>query len=94
MIQFELISYLEKLSCLELSSDEKNRLTGDLEKILGCMNQLGKLNTEGVPERSHPFDNINAFRDDIARDSLARELLLRNAPECDDEMFIAPKTVE
>ena len=93
-IDDELIGYLEDLSCLTLSAGEKSRLTGDLKDILGGMERLGELNTENVGERSHPFNYVNAFRDDEAGDSFDRELILKNAPERNNEMFIAPKTVE
>jgi aspartyl-tRNA(Asn)/glutamyl-tRNA(Gln) amidotransferase subunit C len=89
-----LISYLEDLSCLTLSEAEKSRLTGDLKEILDGMERLSELNTEGVPERSHPFDNVNAFRDDVPGISFERDLILKNAPDKNDSMFIAPKTVE
>ena len=89
-----LISYLEDLSCLTLSDNEKSRLREDLQKILDGIERLGELNTDGVPQRSHPFDNVNAFRDDIIRTSLDRALVLQNAPFKNDEMFIAPKTVD
>ena len=88
-----LITYLETLSCLTLSEDEKQRLKGDLGDILGGMARLGALNTEGVPERSHPFDHVNVFREDAVQGSFKRELILRNAPERDERFFIAPKTV-
>jgi len=93
-IDDKLISYLEDLSYLTLSEDEKCRLKEDLQKILGSIAKLSELNTDNVPERSHPFDNVNAFREDIVRPSLDRELVLANAPFRNEEMFIAPKTVE
>ena len=94
LIDGSLIDYLENLSCLTLSDEEKHRLSGDLEKILSYMERLGELDTDGVPERSHPFDNVNAFRDDEVCVSFERELILKNAPDRNDEVFIAPKTVE
>jgi aspartyl-tRNA(Asn)/glutamyl-tRNA(Gln) amidotransferase subunit C len=93
-IDDKLISYLEDLSCLTLSDGEKNRLKGDLQEILAHMARLGELNTEGVSERSHPFDNVNVFRDDEIRASFERGLILKNAAVKNDEMIIAPKTVE
>jgi aspartyl-tRNA(Asn)/glutamyl-tRNA(Gln) amidotransferase subunit C len=90
-----LIAYLEDLSCLTLSDNEKDRLKKDLREILDYMARLGELSTDGVRERSHPFDNVNAFREDQATYSpFGRELILKNAPVRNDEMFIAPKTVE
>jgi len=93
-IDHKLISYLEDLSCLALLDSEKTSLTGDLQKILDYMARLGELDTKGVNERSHPFDDVNAFRDDEARPSFERELILKNAPVRNDEFILAPKTVE
>ena len=92
-IDEKLISYLEDLSYLTLSADEKKRLTGDLEEILSYMAHLSELDTNGVPERSHPFDNVNAFREDEVLESFDRELILKNAPNSNGEAFIAPKTI-
>jgi aspartyl/glutamyl-tRNA(Asn/Gln) amidotransferase C subunit len=93
-IDDKLLAYLEDLSCLTLSADEKTKLTHDLQEILDYMARLGELNTDGVVERSHPFDNVNDFRDDVARPSFDRALILQNAPVRNDQMIIAPKTVE
>ena len=90
----KLIRYLEDLSYISLTDEEKLRVAEDLGKILKAMERLNELNTDGVSERSHPFDNVNAFREDKAEASYDRTLILKNAPERNDEMFIAPKTVE
>ncbi|MCL2083208.1 MAG: Asp-tRNA(Asn)/Glu-tRNA(Gln) amidotransferase subunit GatC [Oscillospiraceae bacterium] len=93
-IDEKLLSYLEDLSYLVLSEEEKLRLAGDLENILNGIARLAELDTAGVSESSHPFDYVNAFREDEAYESVDRELILRNAPEKSDETFIAPRTVE
>jgi len=92
-IDDNLIAYLEDLSGLALIDDEKTRLKGDLKDILGHMASLSELETEGVPERSHLFDNVNVFREDSVEPSFDRELILKNAPNRNDEMIIAPKTL-
>jgi aspartyl-tRNA(Asn)/glutamyl-tRNA(Gln) amidotransferase subunit C len=89
-----LMQYLEELSCLTLAQEEKQRIAEDLKKILVYMERLGELDTQGVPERSHPFDHVNVFRKDVAAASFDRERILANAPDRDERMFIAPKTVE
>ena len=90
----KLISCLEDLSCLTLTDGEKKILAKDLQKILNSIALIGELNTGGVPECIHPFDKVNIFREDETRPSLDRELLLKNAPVKNKEMFIAPKTLE
>ena len=93
-IDDKLITYLEDLSNLTLSTDEKSRLAKDLQQILNHMAQLSTLDTDDITERSHPFDNFNDFRDDVPGKPFDRSLILQNAPVHNDEMFIAPKTVE
>ncbi|MCL2226695.1 MAG: Asp-tRNA(Asn)/Glu-tRNA(Gln) amidotransferase subunit GatC [Oscillospiraceae bacterium] len=94
IIDDALITYLEELSCLALSEGEKLRIKGDLQKILDSMAMLAELDTEGVAERSHPFDNVNAFREDVVAESFDRELILKNAPLRSKNAFIAPTTVQ
>ena len=93
IINEQLISYLEDLSCLIFTDDEKIGLTKDLKEILNSMEQLCSFNAEDVPERSHPFEYTNAFRSDDVQVSFERECILKNAPERDDESFVVPKTV-
>ena len=93
-IDDKLIAYLEDLSCLMLTDGEKKLLAGDLEKILNGMAQLSKLETENVPELSHPIDTVNVFREDKIKASFDRALILKNAPAENAEMFTAPQTLE
>lgn len=93
-IDKKLIEYLEELSCLTFSEEEAGLLSKDLSKILSWMGKLGGLDTEGVPERSHPFDDVNGYRQDEVSPSLSPELILANAPKCEGDMFSAPKAVD
>jgi len=94
LIDNKLIEYLEDLSYLTLSDEEKLRLEDDLRSILKHMERLGELDTEGTIECSHPFDAVNCFRDDEVTTSFRREFILQNAPEKNETMIIAPKTIE
>ncbi|MCL2030722.1 MAG: Asp-tRNA(Asn)/Glu-tRNA(Gln) amidotransferase subunit GatC [Oscillospiraceae bacterium] len=89
-----LIAYLENLSYLTFTQEEKPRLTEDLEKILASMAQLDAPGLEGVPGPGPPFDPVNAFRDDTVQPSFDRKLILSNAPRGGDTLFTAPKTVQ
>ncbi|MCL2046508.1 MAG: Asp-tRNA(Asn)/Glu-tRNA(Gln) amidotransferase subunit GatC [Oscillospiraceae bacterium] len=93
-IDDKLLSYLEDLSLLRLSDEEKPRIVKDLGEIINYINKLSELDTENIPQCSHPFDNVNAFRSDEAQESYERELILKNAANENGEMFIAPKTVD
>ena len=93
-IDDKLFSNLENSSCLMFSDKEKTSLIGDLEKIMSDIRKLKNLDTDGVAECSHVFDNVNVFRDDEIQASFDRELILKNAPVRNEEFIVAPKTVE
>jgi len=89
----ELITYLENLSFITLSDEERQDFAGELEKILGDLAILNELDTSGVTERSHPFDGVSGYREDEVKPSFKRELILKNAAERSGEAFIAPNTI-
>ena len=93
-IDGKLISYLEDLSQLSLSAGERTRIAVDLEKALGYIQVLSKLDTAGAAELTHPFDNVNALREDAVLPGIDRAQLLGLAPNSNKEYIIAPKTVD
>ena len=90
----ELIGYIGDLSRLYLSDEEKVRAKKDLSDVLDYTEKLNELDTEGLPEMSHPFEAVNRFREDEVRNSDDRENLLSNAPERKGSYFKVFKTVE
>jgi aspartyl-tRNA(Asn)/glutamyl-tRNA(Gln) amidotransferase subunit C len=78
------------LSRLLLSEEELDRMTVHLGGILGYMELLGEVDTEQVEPMAHALDVANAFREDVACPSLARESALANAPNRDDECYRVP----
>ena len=88
-----LIDYLANSSNISLGDEEKSQLKDEMQKEIEMMSKLSTLDTENVAERSHPFDHVNAFRDDVVVPSFDRSLILQNAKEHNGEMFIAPRTV-
>lgn len=90
----ELINYIGELSRLELSTEEKEGAKKDLTDILNYMDKLNELDTTGVQELTHPFDERNRFRDDKALNPDQREAMLQNAPAAKGDYFKVFKTVE
>ena len=83
VIDDKLIQYLEDLSRLHLTEEEKEKSKEELGKILNYVDMLNELDTTGIEEMSHPFSFTNNFREDDA-----------NAPEQKDGCFKVPQTVE
>lgn len=94
IIDDKLIAYLEELSRLRLTDEDKEKAKTDLTRILDYVDKLNELDTEGVDPMSHPFDFTNNFRKDEVGASFDRELILKNAPKKKDGCFQVPKTVE
>ncbi|MCQ2503390.1 MAG: Asp-tRNA(Asn)/Glu-tRNA(Gln) amidotransferase subunit GatC [Saccharofermentans sp.] len=90
----ELVQYLESLGRLELSPEDEERTQKDLSDILGYIDQLSELDTEGVEPLSHVTGVSNIMREDkIANDDM-RDAVLSNAPETKDGTILVPKTFD
>jgi aspartyl/glutamyl-tRNA(Asn/Gln) amidotransferase C subunit len=90
----DLIDYIGELSRLELSAEEKEARKRDLTEILTYMDKLNELDTDGLPEMTHPFDAVNCFRGDEVKNGDRRAEMLRNAPDKKGDYFKVFKTVE
>lgn len=94
IITEELIDYIGELSRLELSAEEKKHSIQDLTDILNYMEKLNELDTAGMDELTHPFDDANRFRNEDSINEDQREAMLRNAPAAKGDYFKVFKTVE
>ena len=93
-IDDKLIDYLEDLSYFTLSDKEKELLKDKLQNTFNDIELIKNLTTGDIPEYSHNDGKFNVFRNDEVCPSYDRELILKNAPFKNEEMFIAPKTLE
>jgi aspartyl-tRNA(Asn)/glutamyl-tRNA(Gln) amidotransferase subunit C len=88
------VAYLADLARLELGADEIERMRRDLDAVLGYVEQLAELDTEGVPATAHVLDIATPYRRDEVRDVLPVEEVLRNAPDHDEHSMIVPRVIE
>ena len=90
----EEVEHVALLGRLELTPEEVERFTLQLNAILDYFEQLRRINTEGVPPTSHVVPLQNVFREDEVRPSLPVEEALQNAPSRVAEAFRVPRVVE
>jgi aspartyl-tRNA(Asn)/glutamyl-tRNA(Gln) amidotransferase subunit C len=83
----EHVAYLARLG---LTDEELTRLEGQLNHILDQYAKLAELDTEHIPPTAQTIELENILRDDVARDSLDPDDVLRNAPDRDGEFFVVP----
>ncbi len=88
------VEHVARLARLELSEQEKEKLTDQLSNILTYVEKLNELDTSGVEPTAHVLDINNVMRDDVPGKSLSREMALANAPEKAGGHYKVPKIIE
>lgn len=94
MITIDTINKLSNLSQLQFNDEEKIQLQQDLEKMIGFINQLEKIDTTGIEPLQHISDAVNVLREDELKGSITREEALMNAPSKDEQFFKVPKVIK
>jgi aspartyl-tRNA(Asn)/glutamyl-tRNA(Gln) amidotransferase subunit C len=88
------VEHVARLSRLELGCDEKELFAGQMSAILGYVEKLKGVDTEGIVPTSHAVPMENAFREDTVRPSIGIEKALANAPMSSGFFFAVPKVIE
>jgi aspartyl-tRNA(Asn)/glutamyl-tRNA(Gln) amidotransferase subunit C len=90
----EQVRHIAKLARIAMSDDELGRLLPELNNILGWVEQLGEVNTDGVEPLTAVIDQKLRLRDDVVNDGNIRDQVLANAPEAQHGFFAVPKVIE
>lgn len=88
------VKYVAHLARLSLSPEEEQKLGGQLNNIIGFVEQLKSVDVSNVEATAHAVPTVNVTRADEVRPSISHEDALRNAPKKSNGLFIVPKIVE
>jgi len=88
------VEHVARLARLALKDDELDALTGQMDAILGYVEQLNELSTDGILPTAHAVPMENAFRPDQVKPSIGVDKALQNAPDADNGCFRVPKIIE
>ena len=75
------------LARIQLTDEEVERLTGQLDVIVENIAKVSEVATPDVPATSHPIPLSNVFRPDVPQPPLTTEQVLQNAPDAADDRF-------
>jgi aspartyl-tRNA(Asn)/glutamyl-tRNA(Gln) amidotransferase subunit C len=78
------------LGRLQLSEAELATMAQQLTSIVGYVDHLAQVDTEGVEPMAHAVEQLNVLRDDKVELSLPREEALANAPHHDSRGYLVP----
>ena len=85
---------IARLARLEVPEGEIEPLAGELSNILGWIEQLNELDTEGVAPMTSVVAMKPRLREDKVTDGRCPDKILANAPEPAHGFFAVPKVVE
>ena len=88
------VRHIAKLARIGMSDAEIEALVPELNNILGWVEQLGEVETDGVEPLTAVIDQKLRLRDDVVNDGGIRDEILANAPEAPHGFFAVPKVIE
>ena len=90
----EQVRHIARLARIAMSDDELERLVPELNNILGWVEQLGEVDTDGVEPLTAVIEQKLRLREDAVTDGDCRDEVLANAPEAQHGFFAVPKVIE
>jgi aspartyl-tRNA(Asn)/glutamyl-tRNA(Gln) amidotransferase subunit C len=90
----EQVRHIAKLARIAMTDEELDRLVPELNNILGWVEQLGEVDTDGVEPLATVIEQKLRLRDDVVTDGNCRDDVLANAPEAQHGFFAVPKVIE
>ena len=93
-VDAETVKNVAHLARIAVDEATAERLTGELNAIIGFVEQLQEVNVAGVEPMTAVVDTAMRMREDVVTDGDCRDEVLANAPEAEDGFFLVPKVVE
>jgi len=88
------VRHIAKLARLAMSDNEIEAMVPELNSILGWVEQLGEVDTDGVDPLTAVIPNTLRLREDKVTDGDCRDDVLANAPVAEHGFFAVPKVIE
>ena len=90
----KLIQDLSRLAKLKFDEKSAKKMKRDLNKIIGFVDKLSEINTEGVEPLIYLSDEVNVLRADEIAHEVSQENALKNAPQKDSDYFKVPTVLK
>ena len=88
------VRHIAKLARIGMSDAEADALVPEINNILGWVEQLGEVNTDGIEPLTAVIDQKLRLRDDQVTEKNIRNEVLANAPDAQHGFFAVPKVIE
>lgn len=88
------VARVARLARIRVEAGEMAALAGELNRILGWIDQLQAVDTEGVAPLDQVIPSVRGWRADVVTDGGIQAEILANAPAAAHGFFAVPKVIE
>ena len=88
------VKRVARLARIAVSEEDAERMTGELNTILGFVEQLNEVDVSGVEPMTSVIPMGMKKRQDAVTDGNKAADIVANAPATDENFFLVPKVVE
>ncbi|ATU91953.1 Asp-tRNA(Asn)/Glu-tRNA(Gln) amidotransferase subunit GatC [Phyllobacterium zundukense] len=93
-VDISTVKRVAHLARIAVSEDDATRMTGQLNAILGFVEQLNEVNVDGVEPMTSVTPMAMKKREDVVNDGSKAADIVANAPIHEENFFVVPKVVE
>ena len=93
-VDLQTVKRVARLARIAVSEEDAERMTGELNTILGFVEQLNEVDVSGVEPMTSVIPMEMKKRADAVTDGSKAEDVVANAPATDENFFLVPKVVE
>ena len=88
------VKRVARLARIAVTEDDAERMTGELNNILGFVAQLDEVNVDGVEPLTSIVPMELRRREAVVSDGGKAADIVANAPATEEDYFLVPKVVE
>ncbi len=88
------VKRIAHLARIEIGEDESQATLEKLSGILGLIEEMQAVNTDGIVPMSHSQDVVQRLREDVVTETNQRELFQSIAPAVENGLYLVPKVIE
>ncbi len=85
---------IARLARIAVAEDELGPLQGEINAILGFVEQLQSVDVEGIEPMTSVVPMKMTWREDVVGDEVGADVVVANAPARVNHFFVVPKVVE
>jgi len=93
-VDLSTVKRVAHLARIAVSDEDAERMTGELNAILGFVEQLNEVDVSGVEPMTSVTPIAMRMREDVVSDGDKAADIVANAPVTEENFFVVPKVVE